>query len=333
MIRRIRQTWSFPGPTIIGYAFFVQNGGWKSIYQYFRQREQHGLPVRLIDRRNPRTRRQLLAAAIFGRHLIFNGLDCFWRWEALLVCLLRPNTAVYLHDTAYMLDAFARDYPLRHRLLARILRRNPVLCVSRAAESLYLERYGATRTTVVYETLAPRPKPDFAPGSVHIVMVGMLDPRKGVDLFSDLADLARARGRSWTFHWLGGVGSREPGKRPESVRWPGWVHDVDPFPRAADLFFLASADDPFPLSCLEALRACRRCVVYAGTGLAEVIDNLPGCAVYHRRDPEDALSAIDAALAAEPVPADYDRIARDHYNLDGFAQRVDDTLGLPRAKE
>lgn len=325
---RLRQEYS-DGPVIIGYAFFVANGAWRSIYNWFRMREAAGLPAKLIDRRNIRTFRQFVAAFFFGRHVIFNSLECFWRWEALLFCLLRRDTMVYLHDMEHTLDGFAREFPFKYRVLGRILRRNRVLCVSAAAAALYQRRFGAQRTLVVYENLADRKTPDFDPGAKHIVMTGVLDPRKGVDLFSAVADRAAAFGRPWRFHWLGGIHSRDAGRRSPNVTWWGWVDNVEEFLAKADVFFLSSKDDPFPLSCLEALRARRRCIAYAATGVAEAMRDVRGCAVYKEHTPEAAFAAIDKVLGEEPDAQAYRRVHDGFIKVAAFARRMDDILSLP----
>lgn len=322
MLKKLKASYDFDGPVIIGYAFFVANGAWRSIYNYFRMREAAGLPAKLIDRRNIRTFRQLVAAFFFGRHVIFNSLECFWRWEALVFCLLRRDTIIYLHDMEHTLDGFANEHPIKNRLLGRILRRNRVLCVSQAAADLYRRRFGAQRTLVVFENLANRNEPEFEPGVRHIVMTGVLDPRKGVELFSNVADRAKELGRPWQFHWLGGIHAKDSGRHSDNVRWWGWVDNVDEFLRKADVFFLASKDDPFPLSFLEALRAGKRCVAYARTGVAEVIADVDGCAVYTDHTPESALAAIEKVLAEEPDAKQYRRLHDHCIDVAAFESRM-----------
>jgi len=333
MIASLRKTYDFDGPVIIGYAFFVANGGWRSIYNYFRMREAAGQPARLIDRRNMRTFRQLVAAFFFARHVIFNSLDCFWRWEAILFCLLRRDTLVYLHDTEHTLNGFARDHPFKHRFLALILKRNRVLCVSTTAADLYQKRFGSHRTLVIYENLADRKRPEFEPGLKHIVMTGVLDPRKGVDLFSSVADHAKALGRPWRFHWLGGIHAKDAGHYSSTVTWWGWVDNVEEFLSQADVFFLSSKDDPFPLSCLEAIRARRRCIAYTGTGVAEVMRGIRGCSVYLEHTKSAAFAALEQVLAEEPDEAAYARLHEDFINVASFSGRMDQILGLGGASE
>ncbi|HUG10157.1 MAG TPA: glycosyltransferase [Opitutaceae bacterium] len=327
MFARLRKTYDFEGPVIIGYAFFVANGAWRSIYNYFRMREAEGLPAKLIDRRNIRTFRQFLAAFFFGRHVIFNSLDCFWHWEALAFCLMRRDTMVYLHDTEHTLDGFAREHPFKYRLLGRILRRNRVLSVSTAAADLYRRRFGAQRTLVVYENLADRKIPDFEPGVKHIVMTGVLDARKGVELFSSVADRAKELGLPWRFHWLGGIHSKDAGRHSANVTWWGWVDNVDEFLAKADVFFLSSKDDPFPLSCLEALRARRRCVAYAATGVAEAMRGVAGCAVYEAHTVESAFAAIKHVLGEAPDEAAFARVHDEFIKVAAFSRRMDAILG------
>jgi glycosyltransferase involved in cell wall biosynthesis len=155
----------------------------------------------------------------------------------------------------------------------------------------------------------------------------VLDPRKGVELFSKVADRAKELGLPWRFHWLGGIHSRNSGPHSPNVTWWGWVDNVEEFLANADVFFLSSRDDPFPLSCLEALRARRRCIAYAATGVAEAMRGVPGCAVYEEHTPEAALAAIERVLGETPDGAAYARVHDGFIRVSAFAKRMDAVLG------
>src|SRR5512137_2502786 len=95
---------------LVGNDFHSEGGAWRSIYRYFRYVEALGQTVMLIDRRNQSTFRQLLAAVCLSPRILFNGMGMFYRWEGILICLLRKDILIYLHDTAYMIESYAYQH-------------------------------------------------------------------------------------------------------------------------------------------------------------------------------------------------------------------------------
>jgi hypothetical protein len=146
-------------------------------------------------------------------------------------------------------------------------------------------------------------------------------------LFSGVADRAQDLGRPWRFHWLGGIHSPDAGRHSANVTWWGWVDNVDAFLAKADVFFLSSTDDPFPLSCLEALRARRRCVAFAATGVAEAMRGVLGCAVYDEHTVDAAFAAIEHVLNELPDDAAFARVHDEFIKVDACARRMDAILG------
>lgn len=295
-------------------------GAWRSMHTFYEALLAQGKPVRLVHRKQPGSLKVLLGAARYSPKLVVNGMSAFLHWETLLLCWLRKDCYLYLHDTEYMLAEMERTYPCKYRWLRFLLGRNPVLCVSEAMAKLYQERFGAT-THVVYETLPPLAEADFNPAKTNIVMVGTQNARKGVELFSKVADLAKANGHSWAFHWIGG--QRHPGLYySENVNWLGWVDGPQHLLRQAAAMLLTSVDDPFPLSALEAIRAGTRCVVYEKTGTSEVVSGIQGCQVFHDHTPESALAALEAALSENVDTEAYAKLADTVYGEQVFTERM-----------
>jgi len=314
---------------IIGYDFFSGGGAWKSIHHYFRYQERtNRVPVKLIDRRRPRTLRQFLAAFVFSPRVLFNGMDSFYQWESVLFMLLRRDCWVYLHDTDYMVRQYASWNRLKFRAFRHIVARRNLLCVSEQMKDYYERTFGARNAHVVYETVEVPPQVAFDPARKHVLMIGSIDERKGYPLFSEVAEKARERGLPWQFHWLGGNPGTSGQKLSGAVTWWGFQTQVFDFVRKCDLFLLSSVDDPFPLSCLEALASRRRVAVYRNTGIAEIIDGTAGCAVYEDYTADAALAAAEAALQAEPDPERYDFFVNELIPPQRFAERLDRILGI-----
>ncbi|MFZ0434958.1 MAG: glycosyltransferase [Chthoniobacterales bacterium] len=311
---------------IVGYDFHSEGGAWRSIYRYFRFCEAIGEDVMLIDRRKQRTLRRLACAFLFSPKILFNGIESFSRWEAIAACLLRKDILVYLHDTESSIRAFYQSSPIKYRFFRLILRRNTILVVSKQMEEYYRRDLGVQRCQVVREAVVLPEVPEFDPTYRHIVMVGSVEERKGVALYSEVARLALEKGLKWKFHWVGALASQSLGVLSEDIRWWGWQDSPTDFIKKTDVFFLSSVDDPLPLACLEAISLGKRCLVYRGTGISELLDGVGGCAVMEHYTPEEALMQLGAILNQEPDSQRLLEIATQEGSLPAFAEKVNQVL-------
>jgi glycosyltransferase involved in cell wall biosynthesis len=311
---------------IFGYDFHSEGGAWRTIYRYFRFSEARGEKVMLIDRRKQRTLRRLVCAFLFSPKILLNGIESFSRWEAIAACLLRKDILVYLHDTESSIRAYYQSSSIKYRFFRWILRRNTILVVSNQMERYYRTKLGVTRCRVVREAVVLPVDPYFEATSRHIVMVGSVDDRKGVSLFSEVARIAREKGQNWRFHWVGALASRSLGKLCSDVQWWGWQDSPTDFIKKTDVFFLSSVDDPLPLACLEAISLGKRCLVYRGTGISELLDGVGGCAVMENYTPEEALLLLGAILNQEPDSKRLLDIATQEASLPAFVEKVNQVL-------
>jgi glycosyltransferase involved in cell wall biosynthesis len=312
---------------LIGYDFQSEGGAWRSIYRYFRQAEAGGETVMLIGRRRQGTFRQLVCAVLFSPRVLFNGMGTFSSWEGILACLWRKDILIYLHDTAYMVGGFARQHPWKFRFFCYILKRNTVLCVSEQMQEYYRQEFGVNRSHVIREAVALPESPDYDRKFSNIVMVGSLDERKGVPLFSEVAAAAAAKGLPWKFHWVGALASQSLGSLSPHVRWWGWQDTPLEFVRRADVFFLSSVDDPLPLACLEAMALGKRCIVFRQTGIAEMVEGVGGCAVFENHCLADALRALEKVLTETPDSIRLAKIIRENASVSALTVRIEQIIG------
>ncbi|NKE48684.1 glycosyltransferase family 4 protein [Roseomonas frigidaquae] len=292
-----------------------------------------GVPVRCLPIGPESDPRPVLRAIPPEAAVLFNSAGMFERGEAALRvydAIAPARRAIYLHETAWTLERFRQTAPDLWQGFAERLPTALLLCVSAAQARLLAGQYGATRCVVVGNaTEVPRPAeaPPPAPAGarIAIAMLGTVQARKGPALFGAVAERAAALALPWDFSWIG-HDVQEPGLPPPSpaVRWAGRMEGAALAAELAamDLLLLSSADDPMPLSVIEALALGKRVVAYAGTGAAEAVAGLPGCGVFADYTPEAALAALQAALAR---PADAGAIAARGLDLaspTGLAQRV-----------
>jgi hypothetical protein len=121
---------------VVGASFLTDGGDWRSIYLHIANAQASGRAALVVNPCGKRGIRQTLATWAFTGRVIVNGLSAFDSWLVLVMCLMRPDIRVYLHETEYALDAYRQSRSVRYRLLKRIFGRDPILCVSGKAETL-----------------------------------------------------------------------------------------------------------------------------------------------------------------------------------------------------
>jgi glycosyltransferase involved in cell wall biosynthesis len=310
---------------VVGADFFSEGGAWRSIFSFLKNKEAKGRPVHLIDLSRPRSTRQLFISALFSKNLLINGLASFNNWRIILLALCRTNVLVYLHDTEHSLEQFRHGYPARHRLLRVVLRKRHILCVSRRAETYYQTVYGSRKTSVVFECIPSENPPTFGQGLTHVMMMGSIDARKGAELFSSVADLAREQNLPFRFHWVGAVATKAELTRSPNVTWHGWQWNPKDFLREADIFLLSSIDDPLPLAALEALTLGKKCVVFRKTGISELIESIEGCSIFETYSSLSCLEALKKA-ASQDLDLQGLRERISPVSLDHFSEKIESLL-------
>ncbi len=165
----------------------------------------------------------------------------------------------------------------------------------------------------------------LGPTTRILLGVGYADPRKGFDLFLDIARALPKDRADIVCLWLG---HQEPWVAPELVArmdalqkegrliLPGRVEDTDPYYAGADVFMLTSREDPYPSTVLEALDVGLPVVGFDGvTGSTDLIAEYGGLLV----PPFDTAAMTAAALRALVTTGDQTRAD----NFTRFRARAD----------
>ena len=262
--------------------------------------------------------------------VVVNSFAPLWRlpdraeWIHRLV-RFRP-VALYAHETEYVFQVEAQARGHRHRRVLDLLPSVRLLCVSEAQASM-LAGLGGRDCRVVLNTtpgapVARRRHPD-AP--TRVVMAGTAQHRKGIDLFSRTAELARLRGLDWEFRWIGReVPARAHGSiRSAEVTWLGAVPHRQVLQELADadVYLLSSFDDPQPLSVVEAVRQGLRVVTHEGVGTHEVLAGIDGYASFTAFHPDEVLTTVRRVLDVEVDRAAFAEVA-DRFSIDAFGRRL-----------
>ncbi|MEV6405843.1 glycosyltransferase family 4 protein [Streptomyces bobili] len=272
--------------------------------------------------------------------VLINSLAPFWRSPLAgeLVRALREqgrSVVVYAHETEYVMNFEGSRNALRHQEMVDLLPALKVLCVSNAQADMF-RALGVCDPVVVYNTVPrdahrarARPTPGARP---RVVMVGSMQDRKGLDLFSRVAELAYGQGLPWRFAWIGQrtwrIGSST--LLSDRVEWMGALsrERVREELAASDVFFLSSVDDPMPLSVVEAVQQRLRTVTYHRVGSREVLDGVPGYRSFAEYTPASALDALRRVLDDEVSETEYGDV-EELFDIPAFTARMTTALGLP----
>lgn len=144
----------------------------------------------------------------------------------------------------------------------------------------------------------------FREGAKIIVGSGTLDWRKGTDLFIQTAiQFKNMYEHDFQFVWIGGnLSSHEKVEEfrfevetlglQEHICFLGQVPNLKPYLAKADLFFLSSREDPYPLVCIEAAYVGCPIVCFENSGgMVDFVDDTMGRKV-NFMDTHAAASAI-----------------------------------------
>lgn len=107
---------------------------------------------------------------------------------------------------------------------------------------------------------------------IVVVACGWFEKRKGADIFAKLAFKMRVQAPHIKFVWIGrGPLAREAISHTYDKYRDAFIHiheQKNPFPymKRADIFFLSSREDPFPLVVLEAMALAKPIVAFAKSG-------------------------------------------------------------------
>ena len=303
----------------------IATGAEVSISNYIAYKNKNDIQTILIKPESKKSIIKMIVAFIYSKSVIINGLRTFVNPTVILFALLKKGIFIYLHETSWAFENnYINKYKIRTYFLKKILKKQQILCVSKKQEEYIQNHFSAYNTQVIYECIKTIDDVEMSPEHINILMVASLQRRKGVDSFSKLADYAKEK-ENWQFYWIGEKIEDNLYLSP-NVNWVGYRNDVATYLKKCNVFFLSSIDDPFPITCLEALYNLKKCVVYENVGTAEIISDIKGCAVYNEYDIESMYKAIEKVLSED---LDLDKVYEIYVKIssvEAFSSRLDNIL-------
>lgn len=205
-----------------------------------------------------------------------------------------------------------------------------------------LEKRGVAGRKIVVLHNAPLESPRrlaFSPSAdlerPAIVSVAGLFHRKGIDVLIDAFDRIAARFPGAALYLVGAGPDEDAFRRQAAatsvasrVHFLGFQSDPQPFLRAADVFVLASREDPFPLVIAEARAAGCAIVGTRVDGIPETLDGGDAGLLVPAADAERLAEAISSLLASPELRARWAHAAGRGVDRYKVARLVDDTRAV-----
>lgn len=230
-----------------------------------------------------------------------------------------------------------------------LLLANSLIINSRFSRDVLTAAIGrlAGKAHIVYNAVPgpdlPTPPREDLKGSVRLLYVGRLSPRKGPDVAIEALRVLTERGSDARLDLVGGV---FPGYEwfedqlkqsvadyglSDRVTFHGFQREVWPHSAQADIVLVPSViDEPFGNTAVEAALAARPLIVSATSGLLEASDGLTACirvAPGRASEIADAVETMTAEWYDFSAAATADaRVAKSRYSADRYRKEIYEIL-------
>ena len=255
----------------------------------------------------------------------------YWAPESILPRRLDRPSVVTVHDLAALLIPGVK--PARHRLAFRTATDAERL-FGLAVGSVDVVPNGVDCQFVPGSRDAARAlvRERFGVDEPFVLAVGSLEPRKGLDVLVDAAQLARSRGLEWRVVLAGATGFRGEALAARArssgactVLGPVDESELLALYRAAEVLAAPSLYEGFGLTPLEALACGTPAVVAGGSGgLVETVAD--AALVVETRQPEAWVEALERAAADRDLLAPTGLCHVEQYRWPAVARRLLDVF-------
>jgi glycosyltransferase involved in cell wall biosynthesis len=201
------------------------------------------------------------------------------------------------------------------------MKNKKIACVSDFQKSFFIQNYNSSNIKTIGAVILTEPK-ILENKIINILMVGYYSKLKGVNFFSEIADLAKKKGLEYKFNWLGDGPHGDLYFSP-NVSWLGYSSNPKITMQSIDLFFLSSIEDSIPLVVYEALELHKKCVAYKNNGVAQILQKIDGCSVFEEYTPIQALNSIHQSINTEFSHTDALNYVSDFSNGKNFQKKLE----------
>lgn len=316
---------------IILHDYTFSGGSARPIYNYYKHiLSTSNRKIALIRLVNKGSILKLIYYALLSDKVIVNGIACFTHWPVLVLCYLKSDLIIYLHEAAPHTEPFAKGYPLKFKFFIKLLNRRKVAFVSEWQRQYFLKFIPIPKYKIVYNNINFPYSRSLDKNTTAIAMIGYQSSYKNVSFFSKVADKSAEKNLPYEFIWIGGKGGDMKGMyHSKNVHWLGDQEHVMDSLNGIDLLLFTSYGDTFGLVLTEALFKGKRVVSYVENGLSSFVSKLKGCRIYEAFDEDLVLNLVAQVLNEEVNLEEHKALAYYLCSMENFEKRIDDLFDLP----
>lgn len=260
-----------------------------------------------------------------GNTVLVNGIRPLLFFPILVFVFFKKNVLIYLHETEYVFNRIKKEN-IYYPIISKAISKRHVLCVSESQKKYILKEFKVRQASVVYNAIDEYNLLNIDSSRLNVLMVGSLQERKGVTLFSEVADYFFDNKYQVSFHWIGSsCFNSDKLYMSKNVNWHGSGNSyvVMNAIESADIFFLSSIDDPMPLSVFEAMLRFKKIVCYSKTGTSDLLFDISGCSVFDDYTVDSAVGSILEVFDSNVDVDKYKKINENTSSVESFSARLD----------
>jgi len=293
VFRKIRQIQCYKAIFIVD-ELSTWGGGSTPLLNFFRFQGYDQSSYKLFILRSRFGFFKVLISFLFQKNIIIVGFDPLKYLTILMLASLKKNLILYPQTVQYQLSQFFHSFA-RNLFFTFLMERKKIACVSDFQKKYFIKNFKSKNIENIGAIIFTEPDligRNNNPEKTKVLMIGYFSKLKGVNFYSEVADLAKEEGLNYEFYWLGD-GPTDQLYLSKNVVWLGYSANPKFSLSKMDIMFLSSSEDSIPLVFYEALELGKRCVVYKNTGVANIAKSIEGCEVYDKYLPFEALRALD----------------------------------------
>ncbi|MDM8119940.1 glycosyltransferase family 4 protein [Succinatimonas hippei] len=250
-------------------------------------------------------------------YIVINSVAAFFRYSTLLDFIKtlskKKYIYIYVHESSMMFE---------HALKSKKMEINTKKFIAFAKNLFFLfvsnkqkdelKKFNIINGVVVYNCISQYVQVNCNishkelfknPNYKRILMIGSIQPRKGVDLFVKTSRLSKSIGNKYKFIWIGSITKDWNEPLPYDVDWLGKLSKEQTLfcIQQCDVVFISSLEESFSLVAAEAALFNKKVVCYSQLGITELFDDTIGFYTFNEYTESAALSAIEKAIITDDV--------------------------------
>jgi len=247
VFRKIRQIQCYKAIFIVD-ELSTWGGGSTPLLNFFRFQGYDQSSYKLFILRSRFGFFKVLISFLFQKNIIIVGFDPLKYLTILMLASLKKNLILYPQTVQYQLSQFFHSFA-RNLFFTFLMERKKIACVSDFQKKYFIKNFKSKNIENIGAIIFTEPDligRNNNPEKTKVLMIGYFSKLKGVNFYSEVADLAKEEGLNYEFYWLGD-GPTDQLYLSKNVVWLGYSANPKFSLSKMDIMFLSSSEDSIPL--------------------------------------------------------------------------------------